>query len=515
MAPASELAHRSIGALPQVLRKLPGLQLWKWLGVVFVGGTAGAMLFMRRLLERMFCSISPLPPTKRQLQDEDLGANPLFRALPSMRGRLAWRQLGENFPTPVHRLSCDLSSKKEVEFWVKREDLCSARYGGNKVRTLQYQLASCEAIAEQSGREAAFLVMGSGGSNQVLATKVHAAYLDLPADSILGLTPLPDEKEMDNTLNMLSSMSVPGKQGAPGKGFSDILAALGFLPWSNRSGRVFMPGGHSPLGVLGQVGGALELAEQVVKGELPDPDGIVVAMGSMCTTTGIVVGVALARFLGMQAFQTPGFRVHAQPVHPAICMMHKLFGAVTSETWPPFMGRSIKEVCSVIVAHGGPDITAESLAVMRNELVISLDMGIAGKYGCHSESSRAAQVAYDRFAKLPSGASHLWLCGHFTAKSFALLLKLLEGEGRQGSRKRFLFWQTKSAVQPQGPVDEWSSFTAAQSTSSALKAWGVVGGITGHPSFVAREGFAGSEKVVEEPDDYKSLLTTVSFPTPP
>ncbi|CAE8641353.1 unnamed protein product, partial [Polarella glacialis] len=93
------------------------------------------------------------------------------------------------------------------------------------------------------------------------------------------------------------ALSLPGEQGRYGRGWPQVFSAL-----RSSMSSVFMPGGNNPLGILGQVGAALELAEQITRGELPDPDGIVVAMGSACTVTGLILGVALARHLGMEAF---------------------------------------------------------------------------------------------------------------------------------------------------------------------------------------------------------------------
>jgi D-cysteine desulfhydrase len=53
-------------------------------------------------------------------------------------------------------------------------------------------------------------------------------------------------------------------------------------------------GGSSPLGVLGYVEAALELAEQVAVGDLPAPAEVVVAAGSGGTAAGLAVGLGLA-----------------------------------------------------------------------------------------------------------------------------------------------------------------------------------------------------------------------------
>jgi len=485
-------------------------------------GLAGGAIILRVFLERMYASVMALPPTAKQLEQEDQDANPLWRVLPALRGKLAWRQLGD-FPTPVHRFSLSLSKQAgDVEFWVKREDLSSARYGGNKVRTLQYQLACWEAHLERSGKHGCglkLLTLGSGGSNQVLATKVHAAFLPLPADTVEGIHPMPDEPEMDNTLNFLSSLSVPGLSGGYNTGGLRLLAALGLPPLASDSGSgtaawVMMPGGNGPLGVLGQAGAALELAEQIERGEVPDPDGIVVALGSSCTVTGLLLGVVLARHAGLRAFRRPGFQIYAQPVHPGAVRLQRLFGLLTSQSLPLSIGRGIREASALIARLGGPDVAEEALAAMHELLVLSLDRSISGKYGAHSGASRAAKARYDEAARPPPGSPHLWLCGHFTAKSFALLLKLLEEDLQQsGRRRRLLFWQTKSSVQPRGGLDEWGAWQEQRHKHAGLAKWGMIGGVTGHPGAVGSCCGAGDEmRAVEGPEDYRRWMTSVQFP---
>jgi len=288
-----------------------------------------------------------------------------------------------------------------------------------------------------------------------------------------------------------------------GRGFSRIWSAIRGSDW------VFMPGGNNVLGVLGQVGAVLELAEQIACGDAPDINGIVVAQGSGCTVTGLVFGVALSRAKGLPAFRRPGFRIYAQPVHPLLARMHAFFGFLTSQSWPLTIGRGLREVASLLVSAGGPDIAESALRVMHDELIINTDMTIAGKYGAHSKASREAKVLYDESVEASPGVPHLWLCGHFSAKGFALLLRVL-GEDGTGDQKRLLFWETKSAVQPLGQHDEWKAFEAQRQSSRALAEWAVLGGIggTGHPHEM---GKTDSERKVTGADEYRHLMTPVAL----
>jgi D-cysteine desulfhydrase len=50
-------------------------------------------------------------------------------------------------------------------------------------------------------------------------------------------------------------------------------------------------GGSSPLGAVGYVNAAFELKAQILRGEIPEPDYIYVAAGSMGTAAGLILGL--------------------------------------------------------------------------------------------------------------------------------------------------------------------------------------------------------------------------------
>ena len=103
--------------------------------------------------------------------------------------------------TPTHRPSLPLP------FPAQREDLSSDTYGGNKVRTLQHQLAVCEAKIARGDADR-IIVTGTGGSNQIVATVAHAASL-ANAPRVAAAWLGKDVSNLDNTLNMLSALSFP------------------------------------------------------------------------------------------------------------------------------------------------------------------------------------------------------------------------------------------------------------------------------------------------------------------
>ena len=198
-----------------------------------------------------------------------------------------------------------------------------------QVRTLQHQLACCEAYLEQHPG-AKFHVLGTGGSNQVVAATVHGT--KLLGAKINGLWALPEAPDLDNTLNMLSTLSMPGSHVPWTRPLALLGNLFGALLGTSRD-KVFNAGGNSVPGLLGQVSGALELAEQVVAGEVPDPDAIYVAIGSSCTITGLIVGICLARTLPAfkgRAFANAALKIVGVPIHNGPAGMHRSFGFLMS-----------------------------------------------------------------------------------------------------------------------------------------------------------------------------------------
>eukprot|EP00947_MAST-08B_sp_MAST-8B-sp1_P001538 g1538.t1 len=484
-------------------------------GAVGVGAIVGAISLLRAISR----SLGLEPPTEAQRQEEDEDASPVLRNLPALKGKVAFRQLGSNYPTPVHRGAMGASSG--LRFMVKREDLASPFYGGNKVRTLQHQLAVCEARAEK-GTCKSMIVLGTGGSNQIVATAVHASrYPALPHVTAGWMAK--DLPELDNTLNMLSALSFPlerfgcwGSGGGMGGVGLQILKAL-----LHGDVVIQMPGGNNPAGVLGQAGGALELAEQIVRGDLPaeeeDVDAIYLPVGSACTISGLVIGVALARdILKLPAFRSPSFEIVGVPIHHGFAALQRLTGLSTA-SWgrimPLTVQHSVRATCAEIERLGGPgpELLDAALRIVKTQVRLVADAKIVGTYGGHSELSRETADAFEATGTVTgTGTSNsdaagatappLWLCGHFCAKAFHVMLADLEAQ----PERRALFWQTKSQVQPRltgdGAVDEWARFKAMP---PQVKKWAADGKATSD----RRQGTVDAED--GGPDGYRSIMTEI------
>lgn len=454
------------------------------------------VFFVRWLFFGLYRSIAVEEPTPEQLSAHDFDTNPLFRHIPALKGKIAWRPIG-NLPTPVHRSSVQLPSGRTVSFWTKREDLSNSLYGGNKVRTLEHQLAACESH-KQSHPDARFFVLGSGGSNQCVATIVHGL-------SRFGLSPdalwlNADDPDRDNALNMLSCLSFPGEHVAYGSTknqlqmFRQILGALLF----SRADKVFMLGGNNITGQLGHVGAALELAEQIASGEVDDPEAIYLPVGSTCTITGLILGICLARELGLDAFKLPRLKIHGLLVHPGAAMLQTRFNFLKSSILPLTIGLGLRDTSSLIKRLGGPDALSASKEFLQDSVILHTNPKHVGVYGGHTKTSSAAAALFNNTGKIENGPK-LWLCGHFSAKAFGLMLEDLEAREAStgtpnGERTApVIFWATKSVIQPRGELDEWARFAGMP---EQVKQWADGGGIA---------------TSADSTPDYRDLMTPVNL----
>lgn len=443
-----------------------------------LGLTAGvAILAGLRFLRLMYHSVKPLPPTKRQLKEEDFDKNKLMKYVPALKGKVAWREIGE-YPTPVHKLELD----GELSFYVKREDLSNGAYGGNKVRTLQHLLASAERIAEEKPGSR-FMVTGSSGSNQCVAATVHG--LKSCALNIEAFWAMDDAPELDNTLNMLSVLSYPIRWTANSEKFKILSNVVDLL--TTKEAKVFNLGGNCINGVLGQIGALLELAEQIQNGDVPDPEGLVVTCGSFCTFTGLLMGIVIARRTPAlnKAFRHPDFKLYAVPIHHGMAAGVRtvdIFRRGVSRYVPLSPMYGIENVGNFIVSCGGEDYREDSLAFLRSSVEFIADAEMVETYGAHSKMSLKAAKLYEekgvvRDAK-GAKAEDLWLCGHFTSKTFSAIVRKIRQEKAAAGHKAsdlvhrdIIFWQTKSVVQPRGNDDEFKKLQELARNSSTLREW--------------------------------------------
>jgi len=210
---------------------------------------------------------------------------PLFQEYPTLRAHLAHVLLAE-LPTPVVRLTTLESHLGLDQLYVKRDDLSGPVYGGNKIRKLEFLLA--DAVSK---RHREVLTFGCVGSNHALATAIYASSLNMRSLNVL----LPQPNAAYVQRNLLLSY----RYGADLRVYTDEATLhkqtarlieerkdeIGSAPY------IIPFGGSSPLGTVGFVNAAFELANQVRDGLVPEPDVIYVATGSMGTAAGLMLGL--------------------------------------------------------------------------------------------------------------------------------------------------------------------------------------------------------------------------------
>lgn len=195
---------------------------------------------------------------------------------PKIAARLPRLPIG-NFPTPLEAI---VGTSEGL--WIKRDDCTHSLYGGNKIRKLEYLLAAARTRGAQQ-----LVTFGGVGSNHALATALHARQHGL--DCQCWLMPQRLTTSVAGTLqrhqNNESDLFVsPARR-------SERVSAMRALRDVEGQGLSVVPlGGTSPLGSIGYVNAAMELAEQW-RGE--PPARVYVASGTMGTAAGLAVGFSL------------------------------------------------------------------------------------------------------------------------------------------------------------------------------------------------------------------------------
>ena len=211
-------------------------------------------------------------------------------------------------PTPVRRLQ---SLGAEPEVWLKDESgFGDGGWGGNKVRKLEWIIPE----AHRRRRRTIFTV-GGIGTHWGLAAALYGREQGLR--TVLGLVDQPvDDHVREQTERLNASGAVIHRFRSVGR---LKLAAPGLLLRYSSRGRLpyYLPaGGSSPVGTLGYVEAALEIAEQVEAGELPEPATVVTAVGSGGTAAGLALGLRIAglssRVLGVVV--NDSFRLDAHTI---------------------------------------------------------------------------------------------------------------------------------------------------------------------------------------------------------
>jgi 1-aminocyclopropane-1-carboxylate deaminase/D-cysteine desulfhydrase-like pyridoxal-dependent ACC family enzyme len=183
---------------------------------------------------------------------------------------------GAHVPTPVEPIAA--LSAPGASLWVKRDDLTHHVYGGNKVRKLERLLEDARARGAKR-----LVTVGAVGSHHVLATAYFGRQAGFPIEAVLVPQP-----RTEHVVEVLRADLGLGLKAFP-------VGSWAAVPWAVLArvvaGSTLVPlGGSSAVGTMGYVDAGGELAAQIRRGVLPEPDVCVVALGSGGTAAGLAVG---------------------------------------------------------------------------------------------------------------------------------------------------------------------------------------------------------------------------------
>ncbi|MBQ6987501.1 MAG: D-cysteine desulfhydrase family protein [Oscillibacter sp.] len=199
------------------------------------------------------------------------------------------------FPTPCYPLE-SVSARYGRDIWIKRDDLCGVALGGNKIRKLEYLLAE----AQNGGCDTVFTT-GSAQSNHAMLTAACAARLGMRCVLFLKERGVTDARG-NLLLDKLYGAEVRFFDTDQYSYIYDQMLALDEeLSAQGHKCCAIPVGGSTPLGAVGYVGCAEEIAAQC------DSVGhIVSAVGSGGTAAGLLLGAKLylpgARLTGVSVY---------------------------------------------------------------------------------------------------------------------------------------------------------------------------------------------------------------------
>lgn len=199
---------------------------------------------------------------------------PLLRRFPAL-AELPRASFG-TYPTPVERIA--LSDGRSL--LVKRDDLSGSSIGGNKVRGLEWLLGDT-----LQGDHV--LTVGPRGSTHALATIRCARLLGARTTVV----------RWDQEMNA-AALRVDERVRHESEVFDARWVAAAYAVASalrlRRPSRWIPAGGVSSIGLLGHVNAALELGEQIARGECELPDRVIVPLGTGGTAAGLALGFVIA-----------------------------------------------------------------------------------------------------------------------------------------------------------------------------------------------------------------------------
>jgi len=193
-----------------------------------------------------------------------------------------------HLPTPLEPMDRFSEALGGPRFWVKRDDCTGLSSGGNKTRKLEFLMADAIQVGANT-----IITQGATQSNHARQTAAAAAKLGMECHILL------EDRTGSNVENYVLNGNVllDRLHGAPVSkrpGGADMNAEMEQLAdqllRDGKTPYIIPGGGSNPIGALGYVNCARELAEQAASTGL-SIDALVHATGSSGTQAGLVTGL--------------------------------------------------------------------------------------------------------------------------------------------------------------------------------------------------------------------------------
>lgn len=208
---------------------------------------------------------------------------PLFIKYTELKN-IPYISLGD-LPTPL--------IKKNIlnnnQLWIKLDNLSNKKYGGNKVRKLEFSLA--QVIKKKSSR----IITGGGiGSHMTIAISLFAKEYGIKTNSILFKQPINNhvKENFILTKNLSDNYNVSDNYLFFAKNFVNEIIKYSIedkkLPY------IILPGDSNPISNLGYLNAFYEIENQFINMKEDFPDYIFLAGGSGGTLAGLLCGLILS-----------------------------------------------------------------------------------------------------------------------------------------------------------------------------------------------------------------------------
>ena len=329
-------------------------------------------------------------------------AFPLYAHYPQLATSLPRLPLSQG-PSPVSELA-GLGGKG---VWLKNDGLYGTVYGGNKPRKLEFILPDVRAKGAST-----IVTFGGLGTHHGLATALYARQQGLRTVLLLLDQPVDDYVRRQLCWFQQAGAILLHTATFRRTRLSVPLVLLRYADWRRRKLPYLLPGGGTtPLSTVGYVNAALELADQIAAGELPEPKTVVVALGSSGTAAGLALGLRLAGL---------GSRLVAVRIFPSQAMTSEAVARLANAT-------------ADLMRQRGADLP--SAGIEPSEITVASDW-VGRGYGFPTpEGQRARTLLQEKHG--------LTLDLTYTAKAMAALLALREDGRLEGPT---LYWHTYNAI---------------------------------------------------------------------